>query len=120
MTPFETDGTPSEVVTIRYFAGPDLRRAHRHRARLRRQLLLSAISRDLISDRLSINQERRVVQLLSAISRDLISDMQAFAKASVRHMALLSAISRDLISDGPARRSMRKSSQGYYPLFRGT
>ena len=49
------------------------------------------------------------MQLLSAISRDLISDMQAFAKASVRHMALLSAISRDLISD--SRRESNESSR---------
>ena len=58
--------------------------------------------------------------LLSAISRDLISDMLVEWER-VRAAMLLSAISRDLILE---RRRPQESSElqelGYYPLFRGT
>ena len=84
-------------VTIRYFAGPDLRPSpqqpekHRHKVFYR-----YGARRDLNS--CPTRPSSDLLTLLSAISRDLISDIPQ-GQWGAAPEGLLSAISRDLISD---------------------
>ena len=105
--------------------------------------LLSAISRDLISDAANPadREAMKIVTIRYFAGPDLRpEDIRTFldmAEVTIRYFAgpdlrpadfasvmnidvLLSAISRDLISDGHREVTIAREAHRYYPLFRGT
>ena len=102
-------------------AGPDLRPAFKKLVVLAAIVLLSAISRDLISDTDRIplvTVQCHGVTIRYFAGPDL--RRAGTGAARVEREQLLSAISRDLISDCVGRHRGASSGMGYYPLFRGT